>query len=190
MRQDKPQETIRAFIDRMGIKFTATRIPERPDKDDATSERERAWQRDAFHFLVSFRRGAESLTTYYSMGKGHAAKYDPTGKTPARPVRADEVLDALLSDAESWDNARPVIVGPDGSRTLGAPDVDTFASELGYDSDPGPYDPATGRHKPESFVKRFRACERAFKACGETHAKLIKMLGAEGYAALRDCERL
>ncbi len=175
---DKPQgkpETLAAFIPRMGMTFTATRVQARPDKQGELSDSDERWQREAFHFVVTFKRGPFELTTFYSMGKGHALKHDPRS---CKPPKATEVLDSLLSDAESWDNARKI--------GASEPDIDTFASECGYDDSHEPCEPG----KRRSFIARYRECERAFNGCREVHDKLIKMLGADGYAALRDCERL
>ena len=175
---DEKHETIKAFIARMGLKFTATRVPSRPDRDEETmTADEKRWDAEAFHFVISFTRGKENIGACYSMGKGHALKAIPR---QCKAPRADEVLDALISDAESWDNARKV--------GASAPDVDTFAREMGYD-DEG--DVLLGRTRERiPLMARARRAQRTFDACKATHDGLVRLLGADGFEALRNCERL
>lgn len=176
---DKPQETIEDFIKRIGITFRAERVPSRSDRGAQTDD-ERAWDERASHWRVSFELEGKKMAAFYSMGEAHAG-----------PPSGPEVLDALLSDAESWDNARRVIKGPNGERKMSAPDVDTFAREYGYDDD-GAERSIYGAPKRErlSLIQRADRVRRIFNACGRVYRGLSRLLGAERFDALRACERL
>lgn len=180
---DKPQETIENFIKRHALIFTYSRIHARPDKGTALTDDDKRWQRDAFHFVVSFAASnGEAFSTFYSMGKGNGRQMRgaPHGTMEAPIPKGPEVLDALLSDAESWDNARKA--GASSS------DIDTFARDMGYDTDEPAGSYGSRRPRP-SFIERYRECERTFNACGEAFAALSRLLG-DSFAALRDCERM
>lgn len=175
-------ETIANFLKRMGVIFKATPIDARPDRAyDALTEREREWERDAFHFLVSFKASnGETFATFYSMGKGNGRK-GPDGRMGAPSPKGPEVLDALLSDAESWDNAR----APGDP----APDVDTFAREMGYDDESPEWDHREGKRDRPGLMARARRAQRAFDACECTYRALVRLFERDGFDSLRACER-
>jgi|SRR5271170_3478039 len=150
------RETIKTFIGRMRIKFTRERISSRPDRMDDE------WDRSATHWRCVFKRAGKSLTVYYSQGSAHT-----------EAPKAEDVLDCILSDAESWDNARGV-----GECS---PNVDAFAREFGYDQ----VDP-----KGPGLMEQARKVERIFKECAKAFRDLSRLLGETGFAELRECERL
>jgi hypothetical protein len=163
-----------------------TRIPERPDRGPRTED-EKRWDAEAGHFLVTFQRRERAhgrvvaqMSTYYSMGSGHRLKGTNPNANVFNPPSAHDVMDALLSDAESWDNARPI--------GASSPDVDTFARELGYDEDHS--ERFGAREERLSLMQRAERARRAFEACGKTFADLNAFFGADGFEALRRCERL
>jgi hypothetical protein len=102
------------FIQTIGISMTAEYADRNPNMDSS----------DMDHWRCVFHKDRARMTTYFSMGRGHSGR-EPT---------ADQVLECLVSDASSIDNARG---------------FDDWCSEYGYDTD---------SRKAE---KTYAACKRA-----------------------------
>lgn len=105
---------ITQFIHTAGISMEATYADRNPNMDGP----------DMDHWRCVFRKDRARMTTYFSMGMGH------NGRKPT----ADQVLECLISDASSIDNARG---------------FDDWCSDFGYDTD---------SRKAE---KTYSACKRA-----------------------------
>jgi hypothetical protein len=120
------------------------------------------WSRDASHWQVTVKRARRTFRTYYSMGSAHTVEPDITS-----------VIDALVSDAGCAESNR---------------DIDEFAREMGYDED-APVGYQARRERP-SLMERARRVQRAWRACKRARTELIRLFGEDGYASLRDSERL
>src|SRR6187551_2590120 len=67
-------ETFQNFADRIGLKMDVANVEYRPDSPDHRSMSEQRWNREAFHYKLTFRIGRKSEEFFYSMGAGHGVK--------------------------------------------------------------------------------------------------------------------
>jgi hypothetical protein len=104
------RRTLAEFIDAYAIRAEVTRIPARPDMDiDGDDAKDRQWNAEARHWVVTLRRAAQPLplAVLYSQGKAHT-----------KPPTCADVLDSLASDS-TWADAS----------------FEEWCSDLGYDRD-------------------------------------------------------
>lgn len=101
------------------------------------------WQLDSRDFSCRLTYQGRSMTVDYWMGRG--IKHDPT---------VTEVLDCLLSDASSFDNAR---------------DFDDWASEFGYDTE----DPAVLKQAKKTYNAIRKQAERLKTLLGDAYEEFI-----------------
>lgn len=100
---DHPPKTYDEAAERFGIGFECARVDQR--KDGLNGD----WDAAARHFRCRIKCGRRAFGLYFSQGSAHTA-----APTPA------DVLNCLVSDAQSYDNAN---------------DFEDWCSEYGYDTD-------------------------------------------------------
>lgn len=83
------QETLNAFINRLGLKLTVSRTDHNPHMDSDPQ-----WSRSASHWRFTLRRDGRRMAGYFSQGSAHT-----------KPPTLLEILDCLASDAAGLANA-------------------------------------------------------------------------------------
>lgn len=170
--------TLKEFIEKHCITIEAQQVPENPMMPpDPRNKESVRWSKEAGHFFCTLRRNPTinyhprdrsvlpSITTYFSMGSGHARRKYPKQRVDGplhNPLvfpnpTVEQVLDCLASDASGYENAG---------------NFDDWCSEYGYDADS-------------------RKAERTYNLIAEESKKLRQFLGNEAFQELiNETERL
>ena len=165
--------TLKEFIEKHCITIEAQQVPENPMMSpDPMNKESVRWSKEAGHFFCTLRRNPTinyhprdrsvlpGITTYFSMGSGHARRKYPKQRVDGplhNPLvfpnpTVEQVMDCLVLDASCWESNRT---------------FEDFCAELGYDTDS-------------------RKAERVYQACGETYKKLLEWLRPLGRDVLNE----
>lgn len=180
-----PQERIEAAIEQLGLTFEYKFVP-------FSQSRNKTNKSPSLNWLVTLKRGNNSMSFDYSAGCGHCPanklKFKPNGNMPfdyhkelMKRAIADEwevgvAMKVLHHSQRPYDATNKKILPKDAdiiySIVLDASAIDSgsfeeWASEFGYDTDS-------------------RAAEAVYKACLDTALKLRAIIGDAGLRTLQE----
>lgn len=174
-------ETIAEYIERHGITMTAEPATHNPNMSD--------WDKDANHWLCTFKRGDRELSTPYSQGSAH------------RTVTRQAMLQFAGCIPEGWKTGERMPQGF-GGRTLAVaeaerlckptePDaanvLDCLASDAAGIENARSFEDWAGEY---GYDEDSRKALDTYLLCQAQAAKLSQFLGAEAFQALLfDTER-